>query len=58
MGTRVKFAEWRRDGKLYRVKPPDWPRNAEYSCTDREALIRWAQNNHYMLREKRERRYA
>ena len=60
MGTRVKFAEWRKDGKLFRVKPPDWPKQVEYSCTNREDLIEWAQNNHYMLREmgKDGRRYA
>lgn len=54
MGTRVKYAEWRRDGKLFRVKPPDWPKQVEYSCTDRESLIEWAKNHHYMLRLKEE----
>ena len=56
MGTRVKFAEWRRDGKLFRVKPPDWPKQVEFSCTDREDLIEWARNHKYMLREVNQRR--
>lgn len=51
MGTRVKFAEWRMDGRIYRVKPPDWPKTVEYSCTDRNDLIEWARNNHYMLKQ-------
>ena len=51
MGTKVRYAEWRRDGRLFRVKPPDWPKGAEYSCTSQEALIEWARNHNYMLRQ-------
>ena len=58
MGTRIKFATWHRDGKLFRVRPPDWPKHVEYSCTSREDLIEWAKNNRYMLREIRDRRFA
>ena len=53
MGTRVKFATWFRDGKLFRVKPPDWPKGAEYSCTSQEALMEWARNHGYILRQER-----
>ena len=56
MGTRIKFATWYKDGKLFRVKPPDWPKQVEYSCTEREDLIAWAQNHHYMLRQVEHRR--
>ena len=62
MGTRVKFAKWIRDGKLYRVQPPNWPRQTEYSCTDQETLIQWAHNHGYMLRDgnppRRDRAYG
>lgn len=59
MGTRIKFAAWYKDGKVFRVKPPDWPKQVEYSCTDREQLIEWAKNHRYMLRQvERRREYA
>jgi hypothetical protein len=51
MGTRVKFAVWRKDGKWFRVKPPDWPKHCEYSCKSQEDLIEWAKANHYMLKD-------
>lgn len=51
MGTRVKFAEWRRDGRLYRVKPPDWPRNCELSFTAKEDMQEWAKAARVMLRD-------
>lgn len=51
MGTRVKFATWRKDGRLYRVKPPDWPRNCEMSFTDRDDMKRWADAVHVMLKD-------
>ena len=38
MGTRVKFAKWIRDGKLYRVQPPNWPRQCELSFTNQEDM--------------------
>lgn len=58
MGTRIKFATWVRDGNLFRVRPPDWPREVEYSCTDRETLIEWAQAHGYMLRDGNRRKTA
>ena len=51
MGTRVKIAVWRRDGKLFVVRPPDWPKSTEYSCTERETLIAWAKNHGYVLKD-------
>ena len=53
MGTRVKFANWHKDGKLFRAKPPDWPKGAEFSCTSQEDLIAWARNHGYILRQER-----
>lgn len=52
MGTKVRYAEWRRDGRIFRAKPPDWPKGAEYSCTDRDDLINWARNHNYILRQE------
>lgn len=51
MGTKRKIATWRKSGKVFYAKPPDWPREVEYSCTSRDMLIEWAQNHGYMLRD-------
>ena len=51
MGTRVRFAIWRKDGKVFRVKPPDWPKHCEYSCTSQDDLLQWARNHRYMLKD-------
>lgn len=51
MGTRVKFAIWRREGRLYRVKPTDWPRDCELSFTDQNAMQEWARAAHVMLKD-------
>ena len=40
-----KVAEWRKVGKVFYAKPPDWPKATEYSCTDQETLIEWAHNH-------------
>lgn len=46
-----KVAIWRRVGRLLIAKPPDWPRQTEYSCTDQETLIEWAHNHGYVLKD-------
>ena len=51
MGSKVKFATWRRVGRLYVSRPPDWPKNVEYSCTEKSDLIEWARNHGYMLKD-------
>ena len=51
MGTRVKFALWRRDGRLYRVKPPNWPMNCELSFTEKEDMQEWAKASRVMLKD-------
>ncbi len=51
MGTHARFAVWRRVGRLFVVRPPGWPRGAELSFTDREALIEWAKGAKVMLRD-------
>ena len=51
MGTKVKFAVWHRVGRLLVAKPPDWPRNVEYSCTEQSDLIAWARNHGYVLKD-------
>ena len=52
MGTRTKYATWRKQGRLFIAKPPDWPRNVEFSCTDQNDLIAWAHNHGYVLKDK------
>lgn len=56
MGTRLRFATWHRDGKLYRVKPPDWPRNCELSFTEQEDMQEWAKAARVMLKDGNTRR--
>ena len=62
MGTKVRFAVWRKSGKIFYAKPPDWPKDTEYSCTEQETLIEWAHNHGYVLKDgnppKRERYHA
>lgn len=51
MGTKRKGATWRKSGKVFYAKPPDWPRQTEFSCTDQETLIEWAHNHGYVLKD-------
>lgn len=57
-----KVAVWHKVGRVFTVRPPDWPRQTEYSCTDQETLIQWAHNHGYMLRDgnppRRDRAYG
>ena len=62
MGTKVRFAVWHRDGRVYVVRPPDWPRDCELSFTDQSDMQEWAKAAHVMLKDgnppKRERYHA
>ncbi len=49
--SKVKYAIWRKVGKVFYAKPPDWPKSAEYSCTEQEILIEWAHNHGYVLKD-------
>lgn len=51
MGTKVRFAVWRKVGRTFIVRPPDWPRNVEFSCTEQSDLIEWAHNHGYVLKD-------
>lgn len=56
-----KVAVWRNVGRIFTVRPPDWPKQTEYFCTDQETLIEWARNHGYILRDgnpPRRRQYA
>ena len=46
-----KIAVWRKVGRTFIVRPPDWPRNVEYSCTEQSDLIEWAHNHGYVLKD-------
>lgn len=59
MATRVRFAVWRKVGRLYVVRPPGWPKNTELSFTEQGDMIEWAKGAHVMLKDgNKERRYA
>ena len=50
MGTKRKIAVWRKDGRLFICRPPDWPHTVEYACTKQSEMIQWAQDNGYVLK--------
>jgi hypothetical protein len=52
----MKFAVWFRDGRLFRVRPPGWPKNVELSFTDQGDMIEWAKAEHVMLKDGNVRR--
>lgn len=59
MSKGCKFAEWRRVGRLFVVRPPGWPKNCELSFTEKEAMIEWSHAAHVMLKQQQDnRRYA
>lgn len=51
MGTKARFAVWRREGRVYYVKPPDWPKMCELSFTNQWDMQEWAQAEHVMLKD-------
>ena len=51
MGTKVRFALWRKEGRLFIVRPPNWPKNTELSFTEKVDMIEWAQAAHVMLKD-------
>ena len=57
MGTKRKIATWRKSGKVFYAKPPDWRKATEYSCTDQETLIEWAHNHGYVLKDGNQQRW-
>ena len=51
MATKVRFATWRKVGRLFVVRPPNWPKGCELSFTNQSDMIRWAQETHVMLKD-------
>lgn len=51
MSNHMKFAVWFRDGRLFRVRPPGWPKNTELSFTDKQDMVEWARAAHVMLKD-------
>jgi hypothetical protein len=47
----MKFAVWFRDGRLFRVRPPGWPKNTELSFTDKQDMVEWARGARVMLKD-------
>ena len=56
MATRARFAVWRYVNRLFVVRPPGWPKNAELSFTEKEAMIEWARGARVMLKDGNKRR--
>lgn len=57
VGTKVKFAAWRKVGQIFVVRPPDWPRNVELSFVNQGDMMRWASAERVMLRDANNRDY-
>lgn len=49
--SKVKYAIWRKVGRIYVVRPPGWPQNVELSFTEQEDMIEWAIGEHVMLKD-------
>lgn len=47
----MKFAVWHREGRIYIVRPPNWPKNVELSFTEKADMIEWALGAHVMLKD-------
>ena len=62
MGTRVKFATWLKIGRVWYVKPPNWPKECELSFSSQDLLKQWANDNGFMLKDgnppRRDRAYG
>ena len=57
MGKGVKYAVWRKVGRVWVVRPPGWPKNVELSFTDQHDMLEWAANARVILKDGN-RRYA
>lgn len=57
MGKGVRYAVWRKVGRVWVVRPPGWPRNVELSFTDMGDMLEWAANARVILKDGN-RRYA
>ena len=51
MGTKMRYALWRKEGRLFIARGPDWPKTVEFACSSQSELIEWAQAHDYMLRD-------
>ena len=62
MGTKARFAVWQREGRVYYVKPPNWPKECELSFSSQDLLQQWANDNGFMLKDgnppRRDRAYG
>lgn len=61
MATKTRFATWREENGLYKVKPPGWPKDCEISFTRKSDMINWSHNAGVMLKDtnaKGGKRYA
>ena len=57
MGKGVRYAVWRKVGRVWVVRPPGWPRNVELSFTDMGDMLEWAANAR-VIQKDGNRRYA
>ena len=44
-------ATWYKRGRVWVVRPPGWPKNAELSFTGQKAMIQWAHDNGIVLKD-------
>ena len=49
--SKRRTASWRKVGRIFVVRPCDWPKNCEQSFTEQSDMIRWAHSAGYVLKE-------
>ncbi len=49
--SKRKTATWFKRNGLFVVRPPDWPKRSEYTCSDLWTMIEWARGCGYVLKE-------
>ena len=49
--SKRKTAAWFKRNGLFVVRPPDWPKRCECTCSDLWTMIEWARGCGYVLKE-------
>ena len=49
--SKRRTAAWYKRGRLWIVRPPDWPKRCELSFTSQDMMIEWARGCGLMLKD-------
>jgi hypothetical protein len=56
--SKRKTAAWYKRGRLWIVRPPDWPKRCELSFTSQDMMIEWAHGCGLVLKDVNKGRIA